>query len=52
MDASQIAAAARATAASVRDAGTVDFVVAPEARFLAASWDRFAIEIERIDLTT
>jgi hypothetical protein len=58
MDASQVAAAARATAEASREAARVarsmqgDNMPARVADFAAASWDRFAFEIEKIDRTS
>lgn len=58
MDASQIAAAARATAEKASEAARVARSMpggqhpANVAEVVATSWERFASEIERIDATT
>lgn len=57
MDASQIAAAARATAESIREAARVVAMIQPRtdlstAAMTAVAWDRFAFEIELIDRTS
>lgn len=57
MDASQIAAAARKTAARIRESTSalsplLDAGEMNTARLVAGSWERFASEVEEIDRTS